>query len=331
MSSSFENTVNADPAGIKYDAAMKKVMACIPIASQIVKETVPEFSDMSLDDIGKCFLSVDSACIGVDTDTTHTAVRQAIGLSTEDKTVSEGVVTYDVKLLVQNPKTQEKSVLIINLEAQNISNAKRLGYDLVKRAVYYASRLISSQKGELFFKSDYDKIRKIYSIWLVESPDPGERNSIVSLKWTEDVHKGPVEIFNDRYDLQRIVFVYLGSDDCPPRLKTIDVLNTLIDTDASSEEKLIKLEKMGISITDDLREEVSEMCNFSEGVAYKAREKGRAEGLAEGRAEGRAEGQNQLRSLLRLLKNEGREEDIEKVMDDAEFAAEMIEKYKDQI
>lgn len=84
---------------------------------------------------------------------------------------------------------------------------------------------------------------------------------------------------------------------------------------------------MGISITDDLREEVSEMCNFSEGVAYKAREKGRAEGLAEGRAEG----QNQLRSLLRLLKNEGREEDIEKVMDDAEFAAEMIEKYKDQI
>lgn len=319
MSSSFENTVNADPAGIKYDAAMKKVMACIPIASQIVKETVPEFSDMSLDDIGKCFLSVDSACIGVDTDTTHKAVRQAIGLSTEDKTVSEGVVTYDVKLLVQNPKTQEKSVLIINLEAQNISNAKRLGYDLVKRAVYYASRLISSQKGELFFKSDYDKICKIYSIWLVESPDPGERNSIVSLKWTEDVHKGPVEIFNDRYDLQRIVFVYLGSDDCPPRLKTIDVLNTLIDTDASSEEKLIKLEKMGISITDDLREEVSEMCNFSEGVAYKAREKGRAEG------------QNQLRSLLRLLKNEGRAEDIEKVMDDAEFAAEMIEKYKDQI
>ena len=59
-------------------------MACIPIASQIVKETVPEFSDMSLDDIGKCFLSVDSACIGVDTDTTHTAGRQAIGLSTEE-------------------------------------------------------------------------------------------------------------------------------------------------------------------------------------------------------------------------------------------------------
>lgn len=327
MSSTFENTVNADPAGMKYDASMKKILACIPIASQIVKETVPEFSDMSLDDIGKCFLKVYPACVGVDTDTTHPIARQAIGLSTEDKSVNEGEVTYDVRLLVQNPKTQEESLLIINLEAQNISNAKQLGYDLVKRAVYYASRLISAQKGEFFIKSDYDKICKIYSIWLVESPDPGERNSIVSLKWTEDIHNGPAKISSERYDLQRIVFVYLGSDNTPPRLKTIEVLNTLIDIDASSDEKLSKLEKMGISITDDLCEEVSEMCNLSEGVAYRAMQKG----LAEGRAEGIEEGQNRLRTLYHFLKKEGRKEDAEKIMDDAVFAAEMLEKYKDQI
>lgn len=224
---------------------------------------------------------------------------------------------------MQNPKTQEESLLIINLEAQNISNAKQLGYDLVKRAVYYASRLISAQKGEFFIKSDYDKICKIYSIWLVESPDPGERNSIVSLKWTEDIHNGPAKISSERYDLQRIVFVYLGSDNTPPRLKTIEVLNTLIDIDASSDEKLSKLEKMGISITDDLCEEVSEMCNLSEGVAYRAMQKGRAEGIEEG--------QNRLRTLYHFLKKEGRKEDAEKVMDDEVFAAEMLEKYKDQI
>lgn len=80
---------------------------------------------------------------------------------------------------------------------------------------------------------------------------------------------------------------------------------------------------MGILITDDSREKVSEMCNFSEGVAYEAREKGRAEG--------RAEGQNHLRSLLRILRDEGKKEDIERVWDDAVFAAEMLEKYKDRI
>lgn len=72
---------------------------------------------------------------------------------------------------------------------------------------------------------------------------------------------------------------------------------------------------MGISITDDLREEVSEMCNFSEGVAYRASEKG----------------QNQLRALYRYLKDSGRIEDAERVMDNEHFANEMYEKYKDQL
>ncbi len=84
---------------------------------------------------------------------------------------------------------------------------------------------------------------------------------------------------------------------------------------------------MGISITDDLCEEVSEMCNLSEGVAYRAMQKG----LAEGRAEGIEEGQNRLRTLYHFLKKEGRKEDAEKIMDDEVFAAEMLEKYKDQI
>ena len=51
----------------------------------------------------------------------------------------------------------------------------------------------------------------------------------------------------------------------------------------------------------------------------------------EAREEGRAEGQNHLRSLLRILRNEGKKEDIERVLDDEVFAAEMLEKYKDRI
>lgn len=73
------------------------------------------------------------------------------------------------------------------------------------------------------------------------------------------------------------------------------------------------------------------MCNLSEGVAYRAMQKGLAEGRAEGRAEGIEEGQNRLRTLYHFLKKEGRKEDAEKVMDDEVFAAEMLEKYKDQI
>ena len=38
-----------------------------------------------------------------------------------------------------------------------------------------------------------------------------------------------------------------------------------------------------------------------------------------------------MRSLLRILRNEGKKEDIERVLDDEVFAAEMLEKYKDRI
>lgn len=38
-----------------------------------------------------------------------------------------------------------------------------------------------------------------------------------------------------------------------------------------------------------------------------------------------------MRTLYHFLKKEGRKEDAEKVMDDEVFAAEMLEKYKDQI
>ena len=47
-----------------------------------------------------------------------------------------------------------------HMEGPNIAKSKQLGYDLVKRAIYYTSILISSQKSEFFIKSDYDEIRK---------------------------------------------------------------------------------------------------------------------------------------------------------------------------
>ena len=54
------------------------------------------------------------------------------------------------------------------------------------------------------------------------------------------------------------------------------------------------------------------MCNFSAGVAYRASEKG----------------QNQLRALYQYLKDSGRIEDAERVMDNEDFANKMYESTK---
>ena len=52
-----------------------------------------------------------------------------------------------------------------NLEAQHKDNP---GYPLVSRAIYYSSRLLSKQMNapDGFQHSDYDKIKKVYSIWI---------------------------------------------------------------------------------------------------------------------------------------------------------------------
>ncbi len=82
--------------------------------------------------------------------------------NTEDDNGVDGLIKYDIKFsptLPDNVKTQ----MIINIEAQNKYSA---GYPLIKRGIYYASRLISAQRGTVFYKEDYGKLQKVYSIWI---------------------------------------------------------------------------------------------------------------------------------------------------------------------
>ena len=69
------------------------------------------------------------------------------------------------------------------------------------------------------------------------------------------------------------------------------LLSTLLSMELTSTEKLeIMKTEYHIPVDDELRNDVSEMCNLSQGI----REKGRVEGRAEGRVEGRAEGEEKF-------------------------------------
>ena len=43
---------------------------------------------------------------------------------------------------------------------------KTIDYPLMKKAVYYVSRLISGQKENEFHDDDYNGLKKVYSIWV---------------------------------------------------------------------------------------------------------------------------------------------------------------------
>ena len=55
------------------------------------------------------------------------------------------------------------SQIIMNVEAQKDEPGK---YGILNRAIFYVSRMISSQKERDFANSNYDDIKRVYSIWV---------------------------------------------------------------------------------------------------------------------------------------------------------------------
>ena len=112
-----------------------------------------------------------------------------VGSDTEDNSKNEGLVRYDLVFNAIVPKTREKIRLVINVEIQVDTE---LSYAIVTRGVYYAARLISRQKGTVFEHMDYDKIQKVYSIWICPDPNKENVNSIAEYGFTQQKVIGKV-------------------------------------------------------------------------------------------------------------------------------------------
>ena len=64
------------------------------------------------------------------------------------------------------------------------------------------------------------------------------------------------------------------------------MLNTLFSNELGKKERLIKLEnEFDISIDNDLKEEVEEMCNLGQGILERGEARGRQEGRQKAREE----------------------------------------------
>ena len=105
------------------------------------------------------------------------------GMDAEDKSVHEGTVTFDIRLRAIVLSFREPIALIINVEAQDKFYP---GYPLIKRGIYYCCRMISSQYGREFTDSHYEKIKKVYSIWICVNPPKNRENTITRYRPVEE-------------------------------------------------------------------------------------------------------------------------------------------------
>ena len=154
------------------------------------------------------------------------------------------------------------SQIIINVEAQK---DEQTGYEILNRAIFYVSRLISSQKERDFENSSYDDIKRVYSIWVCMNM---EKSSMSHVHLTKEDLIGSYE-WKGNLDLLNIIMLGLAKN-LPEHDETYELhrlLGALLSKELTIDEKLnIIGNEYDIPIEENFRKDVSVMCNLSQGI-----------------------------------------------------------------
>ena len=286
----------------RFDTACCRLLANKPILAWLLRDTVKDYQDCSIEEIMGCLEdSPQVRAVAVDQDVKNQETGKIVGDSTADKSVTEGVVLYDILFTSRLPKTNETCQIIVNVENQN---RWKPGYPLLKRAVYYSSRLISRQKGTVFFGDDYGKLEKVYSIWICIKVPKAWQNTmtVFSLEPKSLVGAGKYDKMD--YDMETVAFLGLGNHESS-RKGILKLLSILLTPKMKPEEKRGILEQeYHIPMTVEMKKEADTMCTYGQSILEEGMEKGMRQGMQKGLEKGRLEGKQEGRQ-------EGRQEERE--------------------
>jgi len=268
------NSIKQSDHKSMYDETCKRILSSKGILAQIMKGCVIEYENVPIKDIADLYIEKEPHVAAI----TVFSGESIDGLPTEDIGLNEGKIFYDIRYRALAPHHGEVVELIINIEAQNQYNP---GYSLVKRGIYYDCRMISGQYGTDFDKMDYNKIKKVYSIWICRNVPKELENSITSYDIHETNVIGNTKEKKENYDLMSVVMIYLGQATDTSESDVLKLLNRLLSEEVSAREKLNMLsEEYQIPSTQDLESEVEQMCNLSQGIEDKAIKKGIEKGAS---------------------------------------------------
>lgn len=306
-----KNLETIEKEKVSLDSACKKLLANKSILAWIMKECVEEYRECSLEEI-------ESKYIEGHPKVSREAVHQDESLSVkgtcnEDTSMIEGTVTYDIRFRAlapyaangRNKSAHTGKAVNLNIDVEGQTDFYP-GYPLPKRGIYYGSRMISSQYGKVFTNSHYEKIEKVYSIWVCIAPPRYKSNSINVYKFHEDQLYGKAKEKRQNYDLITVVMIYLGDEEAEECRGLLRLLSVLLSERKCAEEKKRILEtEFGIAMMRKLEEEVEEMCNYSDYVEREATKRGMKKGIEMGIEKGMTKGiEKGIFSAIRnLVKN----------------------------
>ena len=300
MNTELKNAVLATDRDAQYDNSAKRLIAHKIILARILIKTVEKFKGMDPLEIaalieGIPYISTVPVEPGLTNAVHFQNGKRIVGFNTENQEVNEGLVRYDIVFYVR--MKDGLSQIIINVEAQKDEPGE---YEILNRAVFYVSRLISSQKEKDFENSSYDDIKCVYSIWICMNM---EENTMSHIHLTKEDMIGSYE-WKGNLDLLNIIMIGLAKE-LPEHDETYELhrlLGALLSRELTVDEKLdIIGNEYDIPLEENFRKDMSTMCNLSQGVKEEGIAIGRREGLEEGRREGYAEGEAGL--IMTMYKN----------------------------
>lgn len=204
---------------------------------------------------------------------TDAAGQRIVGLNTENAEINEGLVRFDIIFYVRMPSVDDTknglSQIIVNIEAQKDEPTE---YKILNRAIFYVSRLISSQKERDFVNTNYDDIKQVFSIWICMNMDD---NSLSHIHLTKDEMLKPCN-WKGNLDLLNIVLIGITNEipEHDEKYEMHRLIGTLLSGELKEQEKLDIIEhEYNIPISQEFREDVRIMCNLSTGIEERATER----------------------------------------------------------
>ena len=271
MNTELKNAVKAADLKAQYDARVKRLVGHKRILAQILIKTVDEFKGMNPKAVADCIEGTPYiSAVPVEPGLTNAVLdrngQRIVGFNTENQEINEGLARFDIVFYVRTK--DGLSQIIINVEAQKDEPGE---YEILNRAIFYVSRLVSSQKERDFKNSSYNDIKRVYSIWICMNM---EENTMSHIHLTKEDLIGSYE-WKGNLDLINIVMIGLAKE--LPVDEKLSIIGNEYD----------------IPIEENMRKDVSAMCNLGEGIEEK--------GIAIGRETGRIEGEAGL--IIKMHKN----------------------------
>ena len=273
MNTEIANAVNAAGDKAQYDTRVKRLLAQKSILAHILVKTVDEFKGMKPEDVvkyieGEPSISVVPVEPGLaNMEKTDATGQRIVGLNTENAEINEGLVRFDIIFYVR--MKNGLSQIIVNIEAQKDEPTE---YKILNRAIFYVSRLISSQKERDFVNTNYDDIKQVLSIWICMNMDD---NSLSHIHLTKDEMLKPCN-WKGNLDLLNIVLIGITNEipEHDEKYEMHRLIGALLSSELKEQEKLDIIEhEYNIPISQEFREDVRIMCNLGTGIEERATEK----------------------------------------------------------